>query len=153
MRTMHAANPFKSYRQVATQTAPPGQLVLMLFDGALKSLDCALIGFESPDFAERNLTVHNNLTKALDIIRELNGSLDLAAGGQLAETLRNLYQYFDQRLTESNVKKTPLGVREVIPMLKELRDAWFAMLAKEEADPSAAVTTETNRLTSPRLAA
>ncbi|MBW8864727.1 MAG: hypothetical protein JF609_07355 [Verrucomicrobia bacterium] len=35
MRTMHAANPFKSYRQVATQTAPPGQLVLMLFDGAL----------------------------------------------------------------------------------------------------------------------
>jgi flagellar protein FliS len=150
---MHAPNPYKSYRQVATRTAPPGQLVLMLFDGALKSLDCALIGFECADFAERNLQVHNNLTRALDIIRELNGSLDLAAGGQLAETLRNLYNYFDQRVTDSNFKKSPEGVREIIPMLRQLRDAWFAMLAQHDADPAAVTAGETNRLASARLAA
>jgi flagellar protein FliS len=150
---MHAPNPFKSYRRVATQTAPPGQLVLMLFDGALKSLDCALLGFKCEDFAERNLQVHNNLSRALDIIRELNGSLDLAAGGQLAETLRNLYQYFEQRLSESNIKKTPEGIHEIMPMLKQLRDAWFAMLAKSDLDPSAAITGETNRLAPAHLAA
>lgn len=152
MRTMHAPNPFKSYRQVATQTAPPGQLVLMLFDGALKSLDCALLGFQSKDFAERNLQVHNNLARAQDIIRELNGSLDLPAGGQLAETLRNLYNYFELRLNESNLKKHPAGVKEVIPMIKELRDAWFAMLAQHPGDVSAATAAETNRLASARLA-
>jgi len=149
---MHAPNPFKSYRQVATQTAPPGQLVLMLFDGALKSLDLALLGFEHTDFAERNLAVHNNLTRALDIVRELNGSLDMAAGGQLAETLRNLYMYFEQRLNDSNFKKSPEGVQEVMPMLKQLRDAWFAMLAKQEVDP-VALAAETNRLPAASLAA
>ena len=144
---MHAPNPFKSYRQVATQTAPPGQLVLMLFDGALKSLDCALLGFSNPDFAERNLIVHNNLSRAADIVRELNGSLDHAAGGQLAETLCNLYSFFEQRITESNIKKSPHGIHEIIPMLRELRDAWCAMLAQNDVAGASLTATATNRLT------
>jgi flagellar protein FliS len=132
MRTMQPSNPWKSYRRIATQTAPPGQLVLMLFDGALKSLDCALLGFNVTDICERNTAVHNNLQRALDIIRELNHSLDLAAGGQLAETLRNLYGYFEKRITESNISKSTAGICEIIPMLKELRDAWFGMLNQQD---------------------
>ena len=140
MHPTRAANPFKSYRQISTQTAPPGQLVLMLFDGALKSLDCALIGFQCADFAERNAAVQNHLARATDIVRELNGALDLAAGGELAETLRNLYSYFERRLTESNFQKSDVGLREIQPMLKQLRDAWCAMLANESGDASAAAT-------------
>jgi flagellar protein FliS len=140
---MRASNPYQSYRQVATQTAPRGQLVLMLFDGALKSLDCALLGFKHADFAERNLAVNNNISRALDIIRELNASLDLDAGGQLAVTLRDLYTYFERRLTASNLKKSPEGVREVIPMLKDLRDAWSTMLNSQDNDPSALATAAT----------
>ena len=64
----------------------------------------------------------------MDIIRELNSSLDLEAGGQLADTLRNLYSFFERRLLESNCKKSRKGIDEVIPMLKQLRDAWFKML-------------------------
>ena len=131
MQTLRNANPFKSYRQIATQTAPPGQLVLMLFDGALKSLNCALAGFQLEDFAERNLVVHINIQRATDIIRELNGSLDMQAGGELATTLRDLYTFFEGRLSESNRKKTPAGVREILPMVKELRDAWNTMLSQE----------------------
>ncbi|HSY16689.1 MAG TPA: flagellar export chaperone FliS [Candidatus Acidoferrales bacterium] len=151
MRAVHTPNPFKSYRQVATQTAPPGQLVLMLFDGALKSLDCALLGFKCEDFAERNLAVHNNLTRALDIIRELNGSLDMAAGGQLAETLRGLYVYFEQRINAGNFKKSPEPIREITPMLKELRDSWFTMLTQQDGDLSAASSVEINRAASSRF--
>ena len=125
---MPHANPWKSYRQIATQTAPPGQLVLMLFDGALRSLDRALLGFNCPDVGERNSIIHNNLQRAIDIIRELNGSLDIEAGGQLADTLRNLYAFFERRLLDSNLKKSRQGIDEVIPMLKQLRDAWFSML-------------------------
>jgi flagellar protein FliS len=125
---MRSVNPWKSYRQIATQTAPPGQLVLMLFDGALHALDRALVGFNYTDISERNSTIHNNLQRAVDIIRELNCSLDLEAGGQLASTLRNLYAFFERRLLESNLKKSRQGIDEVIPMLKQLRDAWFDML-------------------------
>lgn len=128
---MNAANTWKSYRQIATQTAPPGQLILMLFDGALHSLERALTGFDHLDPREKNQTIHNNLQRAVDIIRELNYSLNLDAGGKLAETLRNLYHYFDQRLVESNYRKQRDGVDEVILHLKELRDAWAAMLANQ----------------------
>jgi flagellar protein FliS len=132
---MNAANTWKSYRQIATQTAPPGQLVLMLFDGALLSLERALTGFDCRDPRERNETIHNNLRRAVNIIRQLNYSLNLDAGGRLAETLRNLYHYFDRRLTESNFRKQRDGVDEVIVHLKELRDAWAAML-ENQGQPS-----------------
>jgi flagellar protein FliS len=130
---MPATNPWSSYRKISTQTAPPGQLVLMLFDGALRSLDRALAGFAALDVGERNTTIHNNLTRAIDIVRELNSSLDLEAGGQLAETLRNLYGFFEQRLVDSNFKKSRKGIDEVLPMLRQLRDAWFAMLSGQTA--------------------
>jgi flagellar protein FliS len=125
---MTAVNPWKAYRRIATQTAPPGQLILMLFDGALLALDRALLGFNFTDIAERNMAIHNNLQHALDILRELNGSLDFEAGGQLAHTLGGLYAFFERRLIESNRKKSRGGIDEVIPMLKQLRDAWFQML-------------------------
>ena len=125
---MRAVNPWKSYRQIATQTAPPGQLVLMLYDGALRSLDRALLGFACQEIGERNTAIHNNLQHAIDIIRELDHSLDLAAGGRLANTLRSLYSFFERRLIDSNLKKARKGIDEVIPLLRELRDAWFKML-------------------------
>jgi flagellar secretion chaperone FliS len=142
---MPPVNPWKSYRQIATQTAPPGQLVLMLFDGALRSLDQALAGFNVAEISERNATIHNNVQRAIDIIRELNVSLDMEAGGQLADTLRNLYAYFERRLVESNTKKSRKGIDEVVPMLRHLRDAWFQML-NGEIPATVAETWDSNRL-------
>ena len=125
---MNAANSWKSYQQIATQTAPPGQLILMLFDGALLSLERALAGFQHADPGQKNQAIHNNLRRAVDIIRQLNYALNLEAGGKLAATLRRLYNYFDVRLTESNLKKQRDGVDEVLVHLKGLRDAWATML-------------------------
>jgi flagellar protein FliS len=142
---MQPVNPWKSYRRIATQTAPPGQLVLMLFDGAIRSLDRALLGFNCTDVGERNTTIHNNVQHAVDIIRELNCSLDLEAGGQLADTLRNLYSYFERRLLESNIRKSRKGIDEILPMLRQLRDAWFNMLN------GTASTVEVSDLPAPRF--
>lgn len=134
---MQVANPWKSYRQIATQTAPPGQLVLMLFEGALRFLDRSLTGFAIEDPAESNMVVHNNVQRAQDIIRELNGSLNLQQGGEFAEKMRNLYEYFDRRLWESDLKKDRRGIDEVIRHLTKLRDAWASMLAgQSNADES-----------------
>ena len=124
------------YRRIATQTAPPGRLILMLFDGALHSLERALTGFECTDPRERNQTIHNNLRHAVDIIRHLNNSLNLEAGGKLAETLRRLYYYYDQRLVESDMGKKREGVDEVLGHMKGLRDSWAGMLVKRAEESS-----------------
>lgn len=129
------AHPCTAYKQIATQTAPPGALVLMLFDGALGSLERALPAFTLEDPREKNESIHNNLQRAVDIIRELNNSLDLEAGGELATTLRGLYLYFENRLVGSNLQKRRDGVDEVISHLREIRDAWAEMLASGRQEP------------------
>ena len=125
---MPPANPWMSYRQVATRTAPPGQLVLMLYEGAIRFLDRALLGFGLDDPAESNEAISNNLLRAQEIIHELNLSLNTQAGGEVAANLRRLYEYFDRRLLESNLKKEPEGIQEVSRHLAVLRDAWATML-------------------------
>jgi flagellar secretion chaperone FliS len=131
---MPLANPTHSYRRVAMQTAPPGHLVLMLYEGSIRFLDQALAGFGLEDPAEFNRTISNNVLRAQEIIRELDMSLNLAAGGELALQLRRLYDYFDRRLTESNVKKEADGIREIVSRVSELRNAWAKMLKGESDD-------------------
>lgn len=137
---MRSANHLR-YRQIATLTAPPGQIVLMLYDGAIRRLERALPGFSNEDPAEANMIVHNNVQRAQEIIRELNYALNMDQGGECATTLRRLYDYFDRRLGESNLQKKSSGVQEVIKHLTELRDAWATMLSNQtspEPEPSLA---------------
>ena len=125
---MRAANPWKSYRETATLTAPPGQIVLMLFEGAIRSLERSLPGFSNADPAEANMIIHNNLQRAQEIIRELNSALNMEQGGEFAANMRRLYDYLERRIWESNLKKNSAGVGEVIRHLTVLRDAWATML-------------------------
>ena len=133
---MTTAATLRSYRTIATQTASPGHLVLMLFDGAIRFLETALTGFEQPDPLEFNLTINNNVIRAQDILNELNNSLDLNRGGDLALTLRRLYDYMNRQLTESNMQKTPDGINDTINRLSVLRDAWSQMLQQQAASPA-----------------
>ncbi len=133
---MRAANHLNSYRKIATLTAPPGQIVLMLYEGAIRSLERSLPGFDIKDPAEANMTIHNNLQRAQDIIRELNYALNMEQGGECAVTLRRLYEYFDRRLLESNLQKKSAGVQEIIQHVSELREAWATMLAQQGMPPA-----------------
>lgn len=136
--------PWNSYRQVSAQTASPGQLVLMLYDGAIRFLEKALSGFELDDPAEFNQTINNNLIRAQNIINELNNTLNVEQGGTLAHTLRRLYTYMDDRLMESNMRKSPDGIRDTIRRLTILRDAWQEMLQRRTADSTHARETATS---------
>ena len=125
---MRPIDPGKAYRQVSTQTASAGQLVLMLYDGAIRFLERALLGFDREDPAEFHETIHNNVQRAQAIITELDLSLNLNEGGELGATLHRLYEYLNGRLHESNLHKTEDGIREAIQRLSVLRDAWSKML-------------------------
>ena len=117
-----------SYKSVAITTASPGQLVLMLFDGALRFLATAAHGFQVESIAIRNEQIHNNLVKAQKILRELQCSLDLKVNGELPQTMFALYDFMIEQLQTANITKelAPIGVVE--RLLGEIRGAWAQML-------------------------
>jgi flagellar protein FliS len=126
-------SPLQSYKTISLETAPPGQLVLMLFDGAIQFLERAMLGFDIEDPLEMNETVHNNITRAQDIINELNSTLNMDQGGKIALVLRDLYGYMDNKLFESNIRKESQGVQEVIDRLGTVQAGWSEMLELESA--------------------
>jgi flagellar protein FliS len=140
--------PWDSYRKVATQTATPGQLVLMLYDGAIGFLEKALAGFGYEDPQLFNQTINNNIIRAQAIIHEMNAALNMQAGGEIASNFRRLYNYLYRRLSAANRAKEKAPVEETISHLRVLRDGWAEMLrqggeagrAASQRDLEAAVT-------------
>jgi flagellar protein FliS len=131
---MQRKNPWQSYRKVATQTASPGQLVLMLYEGAIRFSEQALAGFEHrEDPLAFNLTINNNIHRAQAIIMELNAVLNMRSGGEVAANFRRLYLYMDRRLREANIRKQREPIEEVIMRLRVIRDSWAEMLQQGQA--------------------
>ncbi|HEX3717693.1 MAG TPA: flagellar export chaperone FliS [Verrucomicrobiae bacterium] len=120
--------PWESYRRVATQTATPGQLVLMLYDGAIGFSEKAIAGFSHTDPALFNQTISNNILRAQAIIHEMNASLNMQAGGEVSANFRRLYNYLYRRLRDANRAKTKEPIEETIKHLRVLRNSWAEML-------------------------
>ncbi len=125
---MNQQQALQAYKNVATKTAAPGELVLLLFDGALRFVERAKAAFNQDDLSERNAGVNDNLQRAQAIIGELNQALDMERGGDLADRLRALYNYMDEKLQESNISKCLNSAEEVVGLLSGIRDAWSEML-------------------------
>lgn len=113
-------NAYQTYRQTQAQTAAPGELVLMLYRGAVRFVGLAIEGIESRDVQ----LAHTNLIKAQACISELFESLDVERGGEIALNLRRIYDYMNFRLREANLHKQVAPAREVDRMLRELLPAW-----------------------------
>ena len=96
-------NGFETYQETAVCTQSRGRLVVMLYDGAIRFLKQAIIALEQNDYAAKGV----HLTKAMDIIFELNTILDMEQGGQIAQNLRSLYNFMHRHLSEANLKKDP----------------------------------------------
>jgi flagellar protein FliS len=120
----------RAYRTNSVLTASPGQLVLMLYDGALRALALAREAFARPPDDLRRLEVINQqLLKAQNIIGELQDTLNFDAGdGQFAREMHRLYDYYNRRLTQANLRKEEAPVIEVERLLGEVRNAWAEML-------------------------
>lgn len=124
----------RTYRANAVLTASPGQLVLMLYDGALKALAFAQHAFSEPAPEPRRIeNINRHLLKAQAIISELQSGLNLEVGGDFAQTMNRLYEYHHRRLFEANLRKEVAPIIEVERLLRELRDAWAEMLSQQAA--------------------
>jgi len=123
----------RAYKSVAVTTATPGQLVLMLFDGALRFISGALHGFEQENFSRRIEIVHTNSIKTQKILRELQCSLDLKQGGEFAQRMYALYDFMIDQLMKSNISKDPEPMLVVQDLLGQIRGAWSEMLEQSVA--------------------
>src|SRR5580698_952679 len=125
----------RAYRANSVLTASPGQLVLLLYDGALNALAIARGAFERPSSDFRRLeTINKQLTKARSIIAELQGRLDFQAGPEFAELMHRLYDYYNRRLLEANLRKDVAPVVEVENLLTQIRNTWAEMLQNRTAE-------------------
>lgn len=120
----------KSYKTQSVQTASPGKLVLMLFDGYLRFTATAIKSFDEPDFSKRNEGINNNLIRAQNIVTELQSSLDMSVPGDLPGTLYRLYDYCLNNLQQANLDKDREPIGHSDKVINELREAWAEMLAQ-----------------------
>lgn len=109
-----------TYRNAHIETATPEQLLVMLYDSALKYLNLALQAMESK---ERE-GVHRNLLKVQAILLELMSVLNMEVGGEMASQLYALYDYMYRQLIAANTQQDGKNIQEVIDLLTPMRSAW-----------------------------
>lgn len=131
-------NALSAYRETRIRTASQGQLVIMLYDEAVKQLDrgLELLGLNSQEKRDpsRIEQINKAIVKAQEIITELMVSLDFEQGGEIANNLFSLYTWFNRELLEANLAQNGDRIRVVRNMVNELRGAWHEAVAKTSAE-------------------
>lgn len=118
------AHPYaRAYQRTQTETATPTQLIVMLYDTALRFLSTAREKMASQEIEER----HVALMKAQRILQALMRSLDMEKGGKIAQNLDHLYSYMLQQLVEANIHDRVEPIDEVTELMRELRESWVTI--------------------------
>lgn len=119
-----AFNAASAYQNNKINTASPEDLTLMLYEGAIKFCNIALIGIEENDINK----THSNLVKAEKIIAYLQSTLDFKY--QVSKDFNNIYNYVYDRLIQANLSKDKDIIEEVLVHLRGLRDTWKEVAKK-----------------------
>ncbi len=117
---------YSTYREMSVKTASQGKLIVMLYQAAVNNLEEAVAMMDENGKIEAcNIeSFGKHVQKAEDIISELQYSLDMEAGGQIAQNLMSLYVYFNQQLLEASIKHDRKMIGFICKELKELTDCW-----------------------------
>lgn len=119
---MVGKNPYAQYNNSKILTASPAELTLMLYEGAIKFCNIAIMGIEQKDIEK----AHNNILKVQRIIDEFRSTLDRKY--PVAEDFDRVYVYILQRLFEANIKKDKEILEEVLTHLRSMRDTWKGVM-------------------------
>jgi flagellar secretion chaperone FliS len=124
-----------AYRRTEAQSASPLQLIVMLYDGALRFLSEARAAQTTGDMRKRNAA----LRRVTAIVAECHTSLDLERGGAMAADLDRLYSYMSARLLDITVKRDATAIDEVHKLMTTLRGAWADAATQSAVTPATAV--------------
>ena len=134
---MYAANSaITAYSNTGMETgvfsADPHKLILLLFEGASLTISAALGHMSRNEVAQKG----RSISHAIAIINKgLQASLDLKAGGEIAQNLFDLYDYMTRRLLHANLNNDAAALEEVLKLIGELKGAWEAIGTKTPAAP------------------
>jgi len=121
-------NPYQTYSNTQAMTSTPGELTLMLYNGALRFLKQAKTAVE-----EKNIEQSNNyLQKSQNIIVELMTTLNMDY--EVSHNLYALYDFMRNHLIEANIKKDPKKVQDVIELMEDLRNTWVEVIKLVRAE-------------------
>ncbi|HSW62090.1 MAG TPA: flagellar export chaperone FliS [Dissulfurispiraceae bacterium] len=118
---VYARNSYTNAKVMST--TDPLELVIMLYDGAIESLEKAAVAATSQQTALKLRFVD----KALAIIDELLNCLNPEVGGEVAENLMNLYLYIMREITLANARNDADAMRRVSSLLRQLREGWVSI--------------------------
>jgi flagellar secretion chaperone FliS len=110
----------RQYEQTQVVTSSGVQLVVLLYDGAIQSMEMARREIQAKNVREKA----RHLGRAIAIIGELNSVLDLQQGGEIARSLRRLYDYMLMELVEANARNNEHKLDAPLRCLSTLREAW-----------------------------
>lgn len=117
-------NPYEQYQRNKILTATPAEVTLMLYEGAIKFCNIAIMAIESNDMEK----AHVNIMKTQRIIEEFRNTLDRKY--EVAEEFDRIYVYVLRRLFDANIKKDKEILEEVNGHLRSLRDTWKEVMKK-----------------------
>ena len=140
---MAYSNAVSTYKETRVKTASQGQLIVMLYEEAIKNLDRGLdllsLNVDGKLITANIEKISNSILKTQEIITELIVSLDFERGGEIAKTLFALYTWFNKELLEASIAHDGHRISSVRNQLNELKSAWVEVSAKtgSEADGKA----------------
>lgn len=117
-------NPYAAYNNSKIQTATPAELTLLLYEGAIKFTNIAIVAMEKNDVQK----THDNIMKTEKIIEEFQATLDHKY--PVAKDFEAVYSYLLKRLFDANIWKDPEILEEVLRHLRTMRDTWKEVMAK-----------------------
>lgn len=129
----YAQSSFQRYRAVKIQTASPAQILIMLYDGAIRFALIARKKIDEKDYAAKGTYIG----KVQAIVSELMSSLDFSIAPELCSQLEQLYIYMMEQLTEANLNLDTEALDTVVRLLKTLREGWSEALTSLPSDPTA----------------
>ncbi|MFY4729005.1 flagellar export chaperone FliS [Nitrospira sp. BLG_2] len=115
------------YQQTQVMTSSRVQIVVLLYDAAIQSIELARAGIESSNPKEKG----RFLGRAISIIGELNSVLDFEQGGEIARSLHRLYEYMLSELVTANARNDARHLNGPLRCLTTLREGWREIVAQQ----------------------
>ncbi|MBO5166785.1 MAG: flagellar export chaperone FliS [Lachnospiraceae bacterium] len=115
---MALPNAYAQYNNSKVLTASPAELTLMLYEGAIKFANIAIVAIENNDIQK----AHTNIIKTQKIIDHFRATLDMKY--PVAQDFDRVYEYLQRRLVAANVKKDKAIMEEVCEHIRSMRDTW-----------------------------
>jgi flagellar protein FliS len=114
----------KNYKQTAIKTASPEQILLMMYEAAIKSAKLAKQAMEKGQLAEKG----KQIAKVHDIVNELNSTLDHQRAADVAAQLASLYEFCVSQLLKANIQNDLAAMDSVVKVLTTLYEGWVGAI-------------------------